>query len=437
MTKYSDDARVCSTVLSEFELGNAWGGNTVNTVIFRHHGIFSSGRFQYAAFYENEVTLRVVRRDLIDGQVSLGKIEGRFHLQDAHNSISLGIDREYRLHICYDHHSTQLRYRRAESPHSVVDWSDEVPMTGNNESKVTYPTFILPDRDSPLLIIYRSGSAENGAILVKSFDENKDEWEDYPEEVLTGQNLKPWTSNAYLNHPAIDSKGRIHLSYVWRTHSLGKERLVNNLNIGYGRSDDRGSSWKTSMGHEYRLPITPVNSETVLAIAPGSNLINQCGMTVDNNDRPHIVFYSNDQDGIPQYRYLWFDGKKWCHRYLSSRANAFTLKGGGTLQIPISRPEIVIDDDGNSFVIFRADFTADRLSMYVLRAPDYESCEIDLVTLWEESVGFAEPVIDRARWKNEKVLSILIQHNDQPDHDGNHSQTLKPIKIVDFKIVVE
>ena len=57
-------------------LGPAWASNSVNMAIFRHHGIVTFGRFQFAAFYESEQSIAVVRRDLSSGALSRGRIEG-------------------------------------------------------------------------------------------------------------------------------------------------------------------------------------------------------------------------------------------------------------------------------------------------------------------------------------------------------------------------
>ncbi len=139
------------------ELGNAWAGNTVNTVIFRHHGIFTHGRYQYTAFYADKHVIRFVQRDLETEGVTVFDLRGDYNLKDAHNSISMGIDRSGMLHVCYDHHASKLFYRRSFKPHCITDWSEELPMTGKHEEKVTYPTFILPHHGFPLTLLYRDG----------------------------------------------------------------------------------------------------------------------------------------------------------------------------------------------------------------------------------------------------------------------------------------
>ena len=92
----------------------------------------------------------------------------------------------------------------------------------------------------------------------------------------------------------------------------------------------------------------------VFAIAKGQNLINSCyrwpRMPLG---RPHIAYYCNGPDGVPQYFHLWFDGKKWSAQQVSQRTVTFSLAGQGTLQIPISRPEIAVGRTGTAYVITR------------------------------------------------------------------------------------
>ena len=92
---------------------------------------------------------------------------------------------------------------------------------------------------------------------------------------------------------------------------------------------------------------------------------------MDAEGRPHIVFYSDDPDGVPQYQHLWFDGREWSHSFISRRTEPFVLAGGGTLRIPISRPEIIIDDECHVYVIYRGDTTDSRMVAQRLLPPHY------------------------------------------------------------------
>lgn len=426
--------------LATIPLGEGWAGNTVNTVIFRHHGVLTWQGRQYTAFYVDDQTLRVVQRQLQnEGKDSLSThdISGQYNLRDAHNSISLGIDRLGHLHLSYDHHGTQLRYRRSVQPHDIAHWTDELPMTGVNESKVTYPTFILPRAEHPLTLLYRDGQHNKGTARLKTYDEATLTWSDHPSPVLSGAEQRPWTSNAYWNHPAIGADGSLHLSFVWRTGTLGEEQLVNNINMGYAWSPDNGLHWFTPKGQPYQPPITPTTAETIWPSPPGHNLINQTSMALDSAGRPHVVFYANDDNGILQYQHLWFDGRRWQHECFSDRTAPFALRGGGTLQIPISRPNILIDRDDRVYALLRADFTDQRLAVARLTGPrDTHRRPLSApVPLWSEPVGFAEPVIDRTRWTQDNVLTVLVQRNEQPDGDREHTRLQAPAWLIDLRLV--
>ncbi len=420
-------------VIAQHDLGQAWAANTINTVIFRHHGILTSGTLQYTAFYVDEQTLRLVQRDLVTNHISIHDLAGKYKLRDAHNSISLGLDCAGHLHMCYDHHGTQLRYRRTSQPHRIDHWTAELPMTGANEDRVTYPSFILPHHGHPLTLLYRDGTHNKGSARLKTYNEATQTWADHPTAILSGFDQKPWTSNAYWNHAVTGSDGSLHLSFVWRIQGMGDEDVVNNTNIGYACSFDNGNTWQTSHSHPYKLPITQVNAETVYPVAPGSNLINQCSMALDSHNLPHIVFYADDANGIPQYQHLRFDGKVWHHTYLSQRTENFELLGGGTLQIPISRPEIVLDAKDNAYVIYRGDLTHNRMAATLLPAPHYAYHPANTCVLFDQDVGFAEPIIDRSRWAQENTLTLLLQPNEQPNHDTQHQVQHTTVKLADIK----
>lgn len=418
-------------ITKTIQLGTAWAGSSVNTTIFRHHGILTIRDFQFTAFYADESCIRIVKRDLNNGNIEMHDLAGRFNLKDAHNSISMGHDKDDRLHITYDHHGTKLKYRRSLTAMSINEWTSEMPMTGTHEDKVTYPTFINPRGDHPLTLLYRDGAWNKGSARLKTFDEKTGSWQDRPGPILSGEDERPWTCNAYWNHPAIGRDGTIHLSYVWRTHSIGANERINNINICYARSVDNGISWVTSLGQPYCLPITPVNTETVHAVSPGNNLMNQCSMALDSKGAPHIAFYSNDARQIPQYFHLWFDANAWHARQLTHRSEPFELQGAGTLRLPISRPEIVIDDFDTAHFIYRGDLTEDRMVLHSVPKPYSSEQVATIINLSEEDVGFSEPVIDRTYWMNSSTLTIYLQRTQQGKGDMSAESSYSEAVLVD------
>lgn len=413
-------------------LGSAWAGSTVNTSIFRHHALITRGKSQYVAFYKDSTTINITK--ITDSKpFEMYELKGNYDLRDAHNGISIGCDRGGFLHLTYDHHGTKLRYRRALTPDCISNWSEELIMTGRYETSVTYPSFIMSKVGNRMALLYRDGTWNNGSSRLKYYEESSHTWHDHPSPILSGEQQIPWTANPYWNHPAVGNDGSLHLSYVWRTNSIGKAERLNNINICYAKSLDNGITWLTSLDQPLELPITPVNTETVFAVSPGSNLINQCSMALDSCNQPHIAFYTNDSADIPQYYHLWLKQKRWHIRQISDRTNRFQLEGAGTLNLPISRPEIIVDRNDNVHVIYRGDLTADRLAINSASAPHYEDGKQTII--WPEDIGNSEPIIDRTKWEADQTLSIYAQRATQVNGDIATPPDFSIASIVEIKII--
>lgn len=423
--------RFSPKVIFRKSLGLGWAGNTVNTSIFRCQGIFSTAGIQFGAFYADEKTIRLFKRVLATGAVEFYDLTGVYKVHDAHNSISLGIDREGFLHLCYDHHVSKLRYRRGMIANSISNWTDELEIPNSAGQRVTYPSFILPKNDLPLLLLYRDGGAESGLARIKKFDEQTLEWEDFSSPVLNGVDQRPWPCNGYWNTPCRDKSGHLHLGFVWRTRWLGAGALVNNINICYAKLDCPEEGWFTAAGVQGKLPITPVTCEVAHPSPPGGNLMNQSGMAVDETGSPHIVFYSKDPEGIPQYQYLRREGNSWRHNFVTQRSGRFDLAGKGTLRIPISRPEVIVSKNGVVYLIFRGDISGGRLAVAKITPPDFMISENNTFFITDFDLGYSEPIVDKARWEHEGILSVFVQKNDQPDNEGPPSSDYQEIFVFD------
>lgn len=418
----------------EINLGKAWASNTINTVIFRQSGIFTFNNYQFCSYYINEKIIHVIRRDLRNDKVQEFNLGGEYNIKDAHNSISMGYDSKGFIHLSYNQHCTPLQYRRSLKPLDISSWSEELPMTGKFEDFVTYPCFLYNHKFNELLFIYRDGIVENGAMRIKKWNTISREWIDSETTILTGSDQKPWSSNPYWNSPRESKNGVIHFIYTWRTKSIDEGNLINNINIGYLKTPDCCQSWYFSNNKKASLPITQVNSEVIFPVSPGENLINQSGMAIDKKGNPHAVFYSNDINGIPQYQHLWFDGASWHHSFITSRNSPFLLSGKGTLTIPISRPDIVIDKNNRVYIIYRGDHTDNFIVAQRLLPPDYHPIISDFRILWNQSVNQAEPIIDHDRWRDEEMLSLLIQNNHQPNEDGFCIDYSDDVQIIDIDL---
>ena len=83
----------------------------------------------------------------------------------------------------------------------------------------------------------------------------------------------------------------------------------------------------------------PGQCEYACRIPQNAELINQTSMSTDAGGHPYIATYWRNPDSdVPQYRIVWHDGVNWHNRQVSERKTPFSLKGGGTKMIPMSRP---------------------------------------------------------------------------------------------------
>src|SRR5439155_10100201 len=151
---------------------------------------------------------------------------------------------------------------------------------------------------------------------------------------IDGQNKR----RPYWWRTSAGPDGSLHIAWCWRD----SPDASTNHDLCYARSNDGGKTWLRSDGKPQVVPITLENAEVVSPIAKGSNLINQCSSAVDADGHPHLVQYLNDGHGVPQYFDVWFDGSTWHRSQVSHRTAKFSISGGGSLAIPISRPEVAI-----------------------------------------------------------------------------------------------
>src|SRR5690606_8090221 len=121
-----------------------------------------------------------------------------------------------------------------------------------------------------------------------------------------------------------------------------------NHDMCYARSKDGGQTWENSKGEIYKLPITIKTAEVALQIPQNSELINQTSMTADEGGNPIIATYLKGKAASgPQYQIIYNDDKEWHSMPASSRESTFSLSGGGTKKIPISRPQILHQKKGD------------------------------------------------------------------------------------------
>jgi len=397
---------------------------SVNTAIFRKNSIVTHNGIQYIAFYDENGYLTLGKRELGNTQWTFYLSQYKGNCEDAHNVISIMVDGEGFLHVAFNHHGSSLNYCRSLRPGSLILGNKEI-MVGRDETEVTYPEFYrLTNGD--LIFVYRSGGSGRGNLIMNRYEAKTKTWRRVQDVLIDGENER----NAYWQL-YVDNVNTIHLSWVWRE----TPDVATNHDLCYACSRDGGVTWEKSDGEKYRLPITVENAEYVWHIPQDSELINQTGMCADENGNPFIATYWRDQDStVPQYRLVWFDGETWHMQQVFERKTPFTLKGGGTKRIPISRPQLVIDNErgkNNLYYIFRDEERGGRVSLASTR--DLENGVWETRDLTDFSVGAWEPTYDTELWREEHKLHLFVQHTDQGDGEKTGLLSPQPVYILEVE----
>lgn len=412
-------------------VAKGYSKTSVNTTVFRTNSLVTQGQEQYISFYDPEGYMTIGKRNINDENWEFKRSQYKGNVADAHNGISMMIDGDGYLHVSFDHHGHPLNYCKGIAPGSL-ELSEKLPMTGTNETNVTYPEFYRLE-NGDLLFVYRDGESGRGNLVMNRYRTATRKWERIQDVLIDGENQR----NAYWQL-YVDNQGTIHLSWVWRESWL----VETNHDLCYARSKDGGVTWEKSDGTVYTLPIRVSNAEYAWKIPQNSELINQTSMTADRKGNPYIATYWRDADSrVPQYRLVWFDGKKWQQKQVSDRTTAFSLSGGGTKAIPIARPRLVIrekageGDTGakNAYYIFRDEERGSKVSMAY--TDDILNGKWVYTDLTSFTVDAWEPSHDTEIWKQQQKLHLFVLHTGQGD--GEKATDLAPQQVYVLEVPVK
>ncbi|KAF2509215.1 neuraminidase [Flavobacterium zhairuonense] len=404
----------------EIPVGKGWSSNSVNTVKFRKNALTTFKNFQFIAYYDNDGYVILGKRKLNSANWEIVKTPYSGNVKDAHNTISIATDGDGYLHISWDHHDTKLRYAKSKFPLSL-DLGEEESMTGIAEQKVTYPEFHnLPNGN--LAFFYRSGASGRGNMILNLYSVKDKKWSQLQSNLLNGEEQR----SAYWQ-AKVDQKGTIHLSWVWRE----SWDVSTNHDICYARSFDGGLTWEKSNGEKYNLPITIASAEIAWKIPEKSSLINQTSMTTDENGNPYIANYWNENT-IPQFQIVYLENGVWKKSNTGFRKTPFSLGGGGTKKIPISRPDLLIKEEGKNrylYLLFRDSERENKVSMAYINLSQNTPWKVTDLT--STSIGEWEPNYDISLWEKQKKLHIFLQNVNQVDGEGLAKSEPTMVKVLE------
>ena len=317
-----------------------------------------------------------------------------------------------------------MHYSRSVAPGSL-ELLPPMAMTGRDENRVTYPEFYkMPDGD--LLFLYRSGASGQGNLVLNRYRVKEKTWTRVQDVLLDGEGQR----NAYWQAD-LDAQGTFHLSWVWRETG----DVATNHDIGYARSRDGGLSWEKSTGAAYAMPIRAATAEYAVRIPQKSELINSTSMSADGQGHPYIATYWRPAGTtVPQYHLVYHDGRQWHTRQVSQRQTAFSLSGGGTKKIPISRPQVVVEERGRhrkAYLVFRDVERGGKVSLSTCQ--DLEKGVWTVQDLTAYGVGNWEPSFDTELWKQKKKLHIFVQKAGQGDQETLEDLPAQPVTILEWQ----
>lgn len=417
---------VCSAADAQSGLiaPDGWAANSVNTVIFRKNALVTAGAYQYAAYYDTAQFVVLGKRKTGEKKWTISRTQYKGDVADAHKSISMMVDGKGVLHVVWGQHNNPLNYAVGATSGSL-QLTEKMIMIGNKEQKLSYPEFYKLT-DGSLLFLYRDGGSGNGDLVMNRYDIASGKWERVQSNLIDGQGHR----NAYWQM-AVDETGVIHLSWVWRE----TPDVASNHDLAYACSKDGGKTWQTSDGKQYQLPITAATAEYACLISQKSELINQTSMFADAQGHPFIATYWRDLgQTVPQYHIVYKTGAQWQVNNLAFRKTPFSLSGGGTKQVPISRPQIIAWQQGKlmaAALIFRDVEQGDKVSVAV--SNDVTKTKWTIRNLTDTSVGSWEPTYDTELWKHKHVLDLFVQHNVQVDGEGRASMPAQPVQVIEWK----
>ncbi len=421
-----------------------------NCASFDQDKVVSFGNFQYTIYWAYDQTLVLVRRNLQTQDVQSLRFSG-YHLsinpRDGHRNTVLGISpHDGRLHLSWDHHNNDLRYTKSIAgflthPPKEISWRDfepAQPLTNDAPQRVTYPRFFNDHQDN-LFFIYRTGSSGSGDAVFSKYNAQSATWTITSKCLFSKEGTyAPWENstsrNAYLHDVLFDQTGRLHITWVYR--EAGKS-WASNHDLHYAFSNDEGRTWHNNAGTQIadttnNDPITLDDPGIVVQPIPTySWLMNQCGMTLDQNNQPHVATFHMAEPFIPEE--LKHDppenvlDRLAIHHYWRDEHGTWH-NSGPILHAPeknerVKRP-IIVTDAHNNIVIYNAS-SKGHLCHVALAKDNYQTrATFPLTDATFNITDASKP--DRRLLKNKGILSFTV------DPSGNSEQ--RAFALVDFSL---
>jgi hypothetical protein len=397
-------------VVTLSEIGPGWSQTSVNATIFRKNSVVSTKHYQFVAYYDSLATVVIARRKHGSSNWTIHPTQYKGNVNDAHNIISIMVDGEGYLHMSWDHHNNPLNYCKSLTPEGLEMGSRE-SMTGDLETVVSYPEFYR-FANGNLLFAYRDGGSGNGNLVLNKYDLKSKKWSRLHNNLIDGEGKR----NAYWQL-FVDNKNWIHISWVWRE----TPDVKTNHDMCYACSKDGGITWETSKGNSYVLPITAAMAEIISPITQNSNLINQTSMTADKEGNPYIAtYFKTKEDSCTQFYVIYREEGTWKTIRATHRKLDFELGGMGSRSIPISRPQLLINEKRGRktlHLVYRDEEAENNVILSSATIGSTMQWHSEIVSPYP--VDRWEPSFDTELWRRKHKLHLYFQKVGQGQGETN------------------
>lgn len=382
----------------------------MNGESFQQDGITTFNGWQYTAYWDQNGYVNVSRRQLPAAPwQNLRLTDYATSSTNSHNTISIGISpQDGTLHLAFDMHSSQLRYRRSvtglvTSPGSAR-WDAGTfgavrnSLTSVSMSQVTYPQFLTAP-DGTLQLAIRTGLSGSGDEVLYEYSGGN--WA-YLGEFIDGTT---YGNNAYLFGIEYDSTSLMHVTWTVRETS----NASTNHDIFYAYSRDKGRTWRNNAGTVVATSGSrPLASNAadlrVFAIGQNRGLINQESQVVDRAGNVHVLashlpanapsnsdFTSAREQAVLVHYWRDKASKVWRQRYTPFLERS-------------SRGDIAVDANDNLYV---ASGDSSTRKLHIETASKASGWTDWTLRYTSSAIYFSDPLIDHQRLQSQGVMSIF------------------------------
>jgi hypothetical protein len=307
---------------AQFKVEESWDIAKVPSAFPVGFCLLTEGKRQYVAYYDEERRMTIASKALDANKWQYQVLPTEVGW-DSHNYITMAVDRDGQLHVSGNMHCVPLIYFRTETPGDITTLK-QLPMTGQQETSVTYPQF-LADHEGRLIFNYREGGSGRGMRIYNKYELKTRTWSrllDKP--LLDGEGER----NAYPLGPVPGPDGWFHLVWVWRD----TPDCASNHHLSYARSQDL-LHWESVQGQRMELPLKlDQESLWVDPIPSGGGIINGCEkLTFDTDNRPIVSYHKSDDAGNMQVYAARPAGRGWIRHVLTDWSKPIHFGGHGSM----------------------------------------------------------------------------------------------------------